>query len=161
MFFRADTSKIAPPIHVHEGRGFVKRIISTTAVTLALMFGGAAAASAVTAPCASSSYCFYENANFNGWNGSSYTDSGWILQYASTYTADNFGSPAGYSGNLVDQMTSAINNTSKRLCIYNNSTLLYSLAANSSVSYNATMNDKADFWYLLSVTTCANTMTSP
>lgn len=126
-----------------------------------MLIGAATVASAATAPCASNSYCFYGNASFNGWNGTTYTDPGWVLQYSASYAADNFGSPLGYSGNLVDQLSSAINNTSKRLCIYNNSSLLYSISANSYVTYNSNLNDKADFWYLLNVATCTNTMTSP
>lgn len=126
-------------------RNRMNKYLKSGIISLGIMIGGATASIADTPPCGADRYCFYENAGFNGWNGNTYSNPGWVLSYLETYRTDNFGSPKGSTGNYFDQLTSAINNTNTRVCIYENGYLLFAVHTDSSVSYNQNWNDLADF----------------
>lgn len=140
----------------------MKKLVKSISLSLAILVVGATASIADTAPCEPNKHCFYENAGFNGWNGNTYTNPGWVLSYLETYRTDNFGSPKGAAGNYVDELSSAINNTGTRVCVYNNGYLLFAVHTDSSVSYNQNWNDLADFWFVtLDNAKCPTTRVSP
>lgn len=87
-------------------------------------------------------YCFYENLNYNT------SKSGWMQAYTGSSTqATNF---AAY----VDQLSSVINNSSYRLCIYNNGALLFPVAPYADMPWNSNWNNKADYWRTTTNSSC-------
>jgi hypothetical protein len=103
----------------------------------------AAPASAATAPCPASYYCFYQNANYTGWH----------LNYNTTLSGD-FNNPPSSSGNKRNQLSSIINNGNRTICIYNDvvlapDKLLIKVPPYGDVPNLANIpgtNDNADYW---------------
>ncbi len=130
---------------------------------LAMLFVSIPAASASTSygPCGYDKYCFYQHASYNSWNGSSYTNSGWVLTYTPSISSGIFSNPPNSAINALDQLSSIINNTNYRLCIYNNNAIAIQVPAESAKNWLASgYNDAADAWRLriTGATTCASTI---
>jgi hypothetical protein len=130
---------------------------------LAMVFVNIPEASASTnfGPCAYDKYCFYQHASYNSWNGSTFTNPGWFLSYTPLVSTGTFSDPPGSAINALDQLSSIINNTSYRLCIYNNNSIFIQVPAESAKNWLASgYNDAADAWRLriTGATTCASTI---
>lgn len=103
------------------------------------------AAAQGTRPCAEYSYCFYQHHEYDGWQ----------LQYQATNFGDFNSPPYTTRTGVRDQVSSIINNTGRKICVYNNRVLRNPevLTVRPYQDYislvNVGWNDKADYWRLV------------
>lgn len=136
-------------------------LIAIQGLAMVLVSIPAASASTSFGPCGYDKYCFYQHASYNSWNGSSYTNPGWVLSYSPSISSGIFSDPPNSTINALDQLSSIINNTNYRLCIYNNNAIAIQVPAESAKNWLASgYNDAADAWRLriTGATTCASTI---
>jgi len=136
-------------------------LIATQGLAMVFVYIPDAAASSNIGPCGYDKYCFYEHAYFNGWNGTSYSNQGWVLTYTPSVSSGIFSDPPNSTINGLDELSSIINNTSYRLCIYNNNAISIQVPAESTKNWLPSgYNDAADAWRLriTGATTCASSI---
>lgn len=136
MFIPAITTRLRRTGALLAGIGLVGAVITTTA---------SPAAAQGTRPCAEYSYCFYQNTDYKGWQ----------LQYKATNYGEFSKPPFSTRTGVQDQTSSIINNTNRKLCIYNKRTLRSPevLQVRAYQDYRNLVdigwNDKADYWRLI------------
>lgn len=134
----------------------IARSLTAIALTGAAVVGVAAPAMAQgTRPCPSAYYCFYQHAGYNGWDGQGYTHDGWKLQYQSTTFGDFSHPPYKSTLYALNSLSSIINNTSKRICVYDavggTPKVIVEVKPYQDYSYvGDSANDKADYWKVVS-----------